>query len=177
MYDFQAHSGLHVIISSFMNELWHKKHPMKVAESYDPMNHTVHGILQARKLEWVAVPFSRGSSQLRDQTGVFCIAGGFFTNWATREAPVGRSLVADLQLTQITSIQSDSLVRNKSHGYCNCEEGWELWSSSLLRQSLPHYSTLEFGVYLCSLSLNSSVFYFNHLRVCEFHCKLSKNAE
>ena len=47
----------------------------------------VHGILQARILEWVAVPFSRGSSQARDQTQVYHIAGGFFTSWATREAP------------------------------------------------------------------------------------------
>jgi len=39
----------------------------------------VHGILQVRILEWVAVPFSRGSSQPRDQTQVFHIAGGFFT--------------------------------------------------------------------------------------------------
>ena len=46
----------------------------------------VHGILQARILEWVAFPFSRGSSQPRDQTQVSHIAGGFFTSWATREA-------------------------------------------------------------------------------------------
>ena len=46
-----------------------------------------HGILQARILEWVAIPFSRGSSWHRDQTWVFCIAGRFFTIWATREAP------------------------------------------------------------------------------------------
>ena len=46
----------------------------------------VHGILQARILEWVAIPFSRGSSQPRNQTGVSCIAGGFFTSWATKEA-------------------------------------------------------------------------------------------
>ena len=46
---------------------------------------SVHGILQARILEWVAIPFSRGSSQPKDQTQVSCIAGGFFTNWATRE--------------------------------------------------------------------------------------------
>ena len=38
-------------------------------------------------LEWVAYPFSRGSSQPRNWTGVSCIAGGFFTNWAMREAP------------------------------------------------------------------------------------------
>ena len=41
--------------------------------------HAVHGILQARILEWVAFPFSRGSSRPRNQTGVFCIAGRFFT--------------------------------------------------------------------------------------------------
>ena len=39
--------------------------------------------------EWVAYPFSRGSSQLQNWTGVSCIAGGFFTNWAIREAPLG----------------------------------------------------------------------------------------
>ena len=53
---------------------------------WDPMNYTVHGILQARILEWVAFPFSRGSSQPRDQTQDSNIAGGFFTSWATREA-------------------------------------------------------------------------------------------
>ena len=46
------------------------------------MDYTVHGILQARILEWVAFPFSGASSQPRDQTGVSCIAGGFFTSWA-----------------------------------------------------------------------------------------------
>ena len=48
---------------------------------------SVHGILQARILEWVAVPSCRGSSQPRDWTWVSCIAGRFFTIWATREAP------------------------------------------------------------------------------------------
>ena len=52
----------------------------------DPMDYTVHGILQTRTLEWVAFPFSRGSSQPRDQTQVSCIAARFFTSWATREA-------------------------------------------------------------------------------------------
>ena len=50
------------------------------------MDYTVHGILQARILEWVAIPFSSGSSQPRDWTQVSHIAGGFFTIWATREA-------------------------------------------------------------------------------------------
>ena len=46
----------------------------------------VHGVLQASILEWIAFPFSRGSSQSRDRTQVFCITGGFFTSWASREA-------------------------------------------------------------------------------------------
>ena len=63
---------------------------VKVAQSCltlcHPMDYTVHGILQARILEWVAFPFSRGSSQPRDWTQVSHIAGGFFTSWATRLA-------------------------------------------------------------------------------------------
>ena len=51
-----------------------------------PPGSSVHGILQARILEWVAVPFSRGSFQPRDRTQVSNNAGGFFTSWATREA-------------------------------------------------------------------------------------------
>ena len=53
----------------------------------DPVDYTVHGILQVRILEWVAFPFSRESSQPRDQiqvrTQVSHVAGGFFTSWAT----------------------------------------------------------------------------------------------
>ena len=46
----------------------------------DLMDYTVRGILQARILEWVAFPFSSRSSRPRNQTGVSCTAGGFFTN-------------------------------------------------------------------------------------------------
>ena len=55
----------------------------------NPMDYTVYEILQARVLEWAAFPFSRGSSQPRDQTQV----GGFFTSWAMREAPKDRSII------------------------------------------------------------------------------------
>ena len=56
----------------------------------DPMDcslpgFSVHGIFQARVLEWVAISFSRGSSWPRDRTQIFCIAGRHFTLWATRE--------------------------------------------------------------------------------------------
>ena len=50
----------------------------------NPVDYTVHGILQARILEWVTFPFSRGSSQPRDRTQVSLIAGGFFTSWVVR---------------------------------------------------------------------------------------------
>ena len=46
----------------------------------DPVDYTIHGIPQARILEWVAFPFSKGSSQCRDRTQVSHIAGGFFTS-------------------------------------------------------------------------------------------------
>ena len=48
----------------------------------NPPGSSVHGIFQARILEWDVVLFSRGSSQPRDQTQVFCFAGRFFTIWA-----------------------------------------------------------------------------------------------
>ena len=58
----------------------------------DPMDcslsgSSVHGIFQARVLEWIAISFSRGSSQPRNRTQVSRIAGRCFTIWATREAP------------------------------------------------------------------------------------------
>ena len=52
-----------------------------------PPGFSVHGILQARILEWVAISFSRRSSQPRNRTWVSCIAGRHFNLWATREAP------------------------------------------------------------------------------------------
>ena len=65
-----------------------------VAQSYptlcDPMDcglpgSSAHGIFQARILEWIAIPFSRGSSQPRDGTQISCITGRFFTIGATRD--------------------------------------------------------------------------------------------
>ena len=52
---------------------------------YSPPGSSVHGILQARILEWVTMPSSRESSQFRDHTQVSCIAGEFFAVWAPRE--------------------------------------------------------------------------------------------
>ena len=78
--------GKEIIIGSFhrMNEV--KWSEVKVAQSCptlcDPMDYTVHGILQARILEWIAIPLSRGSSQPGEKTQVSHIVGQFFTSWA-----------------------------------------------------------------------------------------------
>ena len=65
---------------------------------HSPPGSSVHGTLQARILEWVAIPFSRGSSWLRDQTWVFRSAGRFFTT----EQPGKLSL--GMPLTIITTL-------------------------------------------------------------------------
>ena len=62
---------------------WKSLSPVWLCNS---MDYRVHEILQDRILEWVAFPFSRGSSHPRDRTQVSHSAGGFFTTWATREA-------------------------------------------------------------------------------------------
>ena len=69
---------------------------------------SAHGILQAGILEWVAFPFSKVSSQPRDQTCISCIAGRFFTSWATREAPLlsSASLNSMIQSLQPFSVKA-----------------------------------------------------------------------
>ena len=83
----------------------------------NPMDYSLpgsylHRILQARILEWVASPFSRVSSWPRNRTGVSCIAGKFFTSWATREAH-RYSYVSSVLVAQWLSPVSDSL---RPHG-------------------------------------------------------------
>ena len=77
-------------VLSLFNDFWNDScasSELKVTQSCltlcKPKNCTVHGILRARILEWVAFPFFRGWIWPRDQTQVSRIAGGFFTSWAT----------------------------------------------------------------------------------------------
>ena len=70
-----------------------------MSNSFNPMAWSPPGfsalwILQARILEWVAMPFSRGSSQPRDQTHISCNAGRFFTDWATSSVQFSHSVVS-----------------------------------------------------------------------------------
>ena len=78
--------------------LFGKKEDTEVmSNSCDPMDcslpgSSIHEILQARILEWIAISFSRGSSWPRNQTWVSSISGRFFTNWAMKEAPFKYSI-------------------------------------------------------------------------------------
>ena len=75
---------------------------LTLCDSCPPPGSSVHGIFQARILEWVAIPISRGASQSRDLTLVSCFAGIFFTSWATIFvdcASIQFSSVAQLCLT------------------------------------------------------------------------------
>ena len=57
------------------------------------MDYRVHGIIQARILEWVAIPLSRDLPSPRDQTQVSHIESKFFTSWATREVPLNTTKI------------------------------------------------------------------------------------
>ena len=70
----------------WQSEKWKCKVAQLCPTLCDPMDYTVHGILQSSILAWVVVPFSRGSSQPRDWTQVSSFAGRFFTSWAIGEA-------------------------------------------------------------------------------------------
>ena len=87
----------------FKNTLkWSESHSI-ASYSLWPHDCTVHGILQARMLEWVAFLFSRGSYQPRDQTCVSSIAGGFFISWATREAQY-ICMWSEVKIAQLTDM-------------------------------------------------------------------------
>ena len=67
---------------------------------------SVHGILQARILEWVAIPFSRASFQARDRTHVYHVAGRFFTVWAIKEDSEKADLKLNIQKTKVMAFGS-----------------------------------------------------------------------
>ena len=75
-------SSVYDVVIKSLSHVWIFCDPMDCS----PPDSSVQGIFEARILEWVAISFSRGSSQPRDQNQVSHIAGGFFTSWDTREA-------------------------------------------------------------------------------------------
>ena len=79
-----------------------------------PPSSSVHGILQARIPEWIAIPFSRGSSRPRDWIQVSCIAGSFFTIWATGKS----SRRVWHELKQLLGIRELSKINGRGRSAC-----------------------------------------------------------
>ena len=99
---------------------------------------SVHGILQGKILEWVAVSFSRGSSQPRDQTQVSRIADGFFTIWATKEAHSPKRVNKLPPQKQITKQADKQLAGSQTHFAVNdklTKSDWVLSHSFGCRKS------------------------------------------
>jgi len=89
---------------------------MKVTQSCpalcNPIDSTVHGILYIRILQWVAVPFFRGSSQARDRTQVCDIVGRFFPSWA-----IGEALLLAIAKLFLMHVTHSSIYRKKMRRY------------------------------------------------------------
>ena len=99
------------------------------------MDYTVHGIFQARILEWIAVPFSRGSSQPSDWTQISCIEGRLFTSWATGKPK--NTGVGSLSL-----LQQIFLTQESNWGLLHCRQNLYQLLLLLLLKSLQSCPTL-----------------------------------
>ena len=110
-----------------------------------PSGPSVHGILQAKVLEWVAISFSRESSWPRDWTQVSRIAGRLFNLWATREALVGfssdlTSLEIKINLSQVTNSSPSTFLSNYilvSH-FTHCFILWSIFYQRTEMSLKPH---------------------------------------
>ena len=101
-----------------------------------PPGSSVHGILQARILEWVAVPSSRGSSPPRDRPPVFCVAGGFFIT-----EPPGKPRIITYQFQFRTTALS--LLLENSCWYISCSTPRkQKWGNFRLKTEPDHLNTI-----------------------------------
>ena len=100
-----------------------------------PPSSSVHGILQARILEWVAMPSSRGSSEPRDWTQVSCVAGGFFTISATREVQISinhekrSDRYHHVQTSEWKPLNEWKPLKKKSESHCTLQKGSRSWKT------------------------------------------------
>ena len=110
----------------------------------DPMDcslpgSSVHGTVQARILEWVAMPSSRGSSWPRDGTWISCIVGWFLTVWTTRETLQGntKELVLVVLFSWVGGREGKVSVGIVAVLWCPSPASWEYALGSLLTDFLP----------------------------------------
>ena len=83
---------------------------------------SIHRISQARTLDWVAISFSRGSSQPREWTWVSCTAGRFFTIWATREAWLWWVLFLNQNCPALWETRMLLMMRSKGRNFMSAYE-------------------------------------------------------
>ena len=113
-----------------------------------PPGSSVHWILQARMLEWVAISFSRGISSAGDWTWVSCIAGKLFTEWATREAsilewvvlPSSRGSCKPRDQTQVSHIAGEQSLPSEPSGKPNDVFNKHKWSRNNKYLDFKYYN-------------------------------------
>ena len=105
---------------------------------------SIHGILQARILEWVAIPLSRGSFWLGDWTSVSCIAGRFFTIWATREAQEDELAALARKWTQASWAAGENSTAEPPMHFC-----WTYEQTGLKNLLLEHKLFIFTGLTVC----------------------------
>ena len=134
-----------------------------------PPGSSVHEIFQARILEWVAISFSRGSSQPRDWTQVSCTAGRFFTDRATREAQNNNSSEDYIYYENIVDWLRDSLIL-RSIQWCSLFLGIYI-KGPILKDWLYIPTDLVSSI-LAMIQSNSAYFFFRPKEnLCILHSK------
>ena len=141
-----------------------------------PPGSSVHGIFQARVLEWVAISFSRGSSQPRDWTRVSPTVGRRFTIWATKEAPLSRDITLSTKVHLVEAMVFPVAMYGCESCTVKKAERWkidafELWCWRRLlrvpwtarRSNQSTLKEISTGCSLEGLMLKLKLQYFGHL--------------
>ena len=135
--------------------MWSESHS-GVSTLCDPMDYIVEGILQARILDWVIFPFSRGSSEPRDWTQVFRITGGFLTSGGIEEAQ------KSVQFSSVQSLRCVWLFATPWTGACQASlsitNSWSLHKMSTESLMTSNHLILchPFSSHLQSLPVSGS---------------------
>ena len=148
---------------------------------YSPPGSSIHGIFQARVLEWVAVSFSRGSFWPRDQTQVSGIAGRCFTIWVTRNSPLETEGIVQVQEAGFVAPQV-SMTTEPQTAEPLCKDcHFTCWSKADVKESLgrptAYNSTVtEYVSSRCRVSPSSSIWINNEKHFLSNLCKLQNKA-
>ena len=121
-----------------------------------PPGSSIHGIFQARILEWVAISFSRGSSRPRDWTQVYCTGGRRFTVWATREVPTLNIQIGKSTETERRAVLGKGWgIKGSASGVQGFFRGW--WKRSGIRHCA------------CTKSYRIACFKMVNFLLCDFY--------